>query len=296
MELDADRIRKNVRKLGKALKQAAKQPSPDKIHDLRTHARGFEATLEALSLDSKRNERRLLRRVGDIRKRAGKVRDLDVHTAHLSMLHIKEEERDCGVQLFEYLGAARYKRAARFVALMRKYRTVIRKRLKRTSSRIEKFLDQNDQSSSQSEAVKNAIASALSLTSELATPANLNRGNLHPFRLKIKELHYVLQMMNNSGQEKFADVLVKSKDAIGEWHDWEELIALAKKVLTHEPNCLLLCELRAISERNYELALSITNKMRKHYLRSPDGSAKRSPRGKNGPGRPALKVLPTIAA
>ena len=293
MELDADRIRKNVRQLGKALKKVAKQPSPEKIHDLRTHARRFEATLEALSLDSKRNERRLLRRVGDIRKRAGKIRDLDVHTAHLSMLHIREEERDCGVQLFEYLGAARYKRAARFVALMRKYKTVIR----RTSSRIEKFLDQNDQSSSQSEAVKNAIASALSLTSELATPANLNRGNLHPFRLKIKALlHYILQMMSNSGQEKFAEALVKSKDAIGEWHDWEELIAIAKKVLTHEPNCLLLRELRAISERKYEVALSITNKMRKHYLSSPDGSAKRSPRGKNGPGRPALKVLPTIAA
>jgi CHAD domain-containing protein len=295
MELDADRIRENVRKLGKALKKAARQPSPEKIHDLRTHARRFEATLEALSLDSKRNERRLLRRVGDIRKKAGKVRDLDVHTAHLSTLHVREEERDCAVQLFEYLGAARYKRAARFVALMRKYKTVIRKRLNRTSSHIEKFLDKNDQLSSQSDAVKNATASALSLTSELATPANLNRGNLHPFRLKIKELHYILEIMSNSGQEKFVEALVKSKEAIGEWHDWEELIGISKKVLTHEPNCLLLRELRAISERKYELALSITNKMRKDYLRSPDGTAKHSPRGKNGPGRPALKVLSAVA-
>jgi CHAD domain-containing protein len=61
MPLDIDRIQKSVRRVRKFLARAPKNPTPEKIHDLRTSARRLEATVEALGLDSKRREKRLLR-------------------------------------------------------------------------------------------------------------------------------------------------------------------------------------------------------------------------------------------
>jgi CHAD domain-containing protein len=110
------------------------------------------------------------------------------------------------------------------------------------------------------------MAFVLKLSSELASPATLNRKNLHAYRLKIKELLYVLEMANDPGNQEFIDKLGEVKDAIGEWHDWEELIAITVEVLDHKANCKLLREVRAISVQKYENALSLTNKMRRDYL------------------------------
>ncbi len=75
MALDAGRIQKTVRKLRKLLKTVPRRPSPDEIHDLRTHIRRLEAALEALALNSKRNERRVPRGLGRLRRRAGKIQN-----------------------------------------------------------------------------------------------------------------------------------------------------------------------------------------------------------------------------
>jgi len=295
MALDAERIRKNVSKLGKSLKKTLKHSGPEEIHDLRTQTRRFEATVESLSLDSKRNEQRLMKRLGRIQKKAGKVRDLDVLTSDISALHIKDET-NCLIQLFEYLGAERYKHAARLVRVIRQNRGVIRKRLRKTSNRIEKVLGKNDGASSQTEAVATTMASAMELSSELATPANLNRGNLHEFRLKVKELRYVLQMSDSAGHARFVESLGKVKDAIGEWHDWDELISISTDILNHGPSCKLLHEFRVISSRKYEFALSIANKLRKEYLKAADRNAKGRAGDKNKSEQPALKAVSTIAA
>src|SRR5260370_17176367 len=102
MPLEPQHIQKPVRKLRKLVKKAPKRPTPDQVHDLRTHTRRFEATAQALRLDSKRNERRVLRALARLRKRAGKVRDMDVLTAHTSNLHI-DKDQDCLIQLLQYL-------------------------------------------------------------------------------------------------------------------------------------------------------------------------------------------------
>ena len=49
--------------------------------------------MQALALDSNANERRLLRKLAKLRKRAGKVRDLDVLTAYVADLHVSGEEQ-----------------------------------------------------------------------------------------------------------------------------------------------------------------------------------------------------------
>jgi hypothetical protein len=69
--LDKSRLRKSATKLRTLLKKR-KSMSPEKVHDFRTHARRFEATVEALGLKSRGNEERLLRDLAQLRKLAGR--------------------------------------------------------------------------------------------------------------------------------------------------------------------------------------------------------------------------------
>jgi CHAD domain-containing protein len=295
MSLDLDRIQKSVRKLRKLVKKAPKRPTPDQVHDLRTHARRFEAAVQALGLDSKRNERRLLRALARVRKRAGKVRDMDVLMSHTSTLRV-DKEQDCLVQLLEYLGFARYQHAKKLSLIIREDGPTLRRRLKRSSAHFEKAISNGGKSDvgkkssdQQPAAAAEAAATALTLAKDLENPPTLNRSNLHPYRIKVKELRNILQMADEPGNQDFIDALGEVKDAIGEWHDWEELIGVAEKRLDHGPGCKLLQELKTISARKYERALSLANKMRRDFLRS-------GPFGKHGPPRPVLEATAAIAS
>jgi len=77
-----------------------------------------------------------------------------------------------------------------------------------------------------------------------------------------------MQMAEDADQAKFVDKLGEVKVAIGEWHDWEELIAIAGKVLDHRPSCRLIRELKVISEQKYQHALHVANELRTKYLKS----------------------------
>jgi CHAD domain-containing protein len=284
MMLEIGPVKKNIRKLRKLLKKAPRRPNPDEIHDLRTQIRRFEAVLEALDVNSKHNERRLLRRLGRIRKCAGKVRDMDVLTGYASTVKVGQE-RDCLVQLLEYLGAERYRRAEQLHARMGKYGAKLRRRLKRTLARLQKLIRGHNKSSSgdRNTAPAEAMAIVLKLSSELATPATLNRKNMHAYRLKIKELRYVLEMADDRGNRGLIDKLGEVKDAIGEWHDWEELVTITRDVLDHKANCKLLREVKVITIRKYETALSLTNKVRERLSSFFKRVKKRVSTGKRRP-------------
>jgi CHAD domain-containing protein len=297
MALDTKRIEKTVRKLRKLVNKVPKRPTPDNIHDLRTYTRRFEALVAALELDSRKNERRVLRDLARARRRAGKIRDMDVLTSYTTDVD-PGERKNCQVQLIEYLGAERYSQAERLQASLKKRRSQIRRRLKRSATHLEKIVSADGKQSpeAQDAATAKAMASAAKLSQELAEPANLNRSNLHPYRLKVKELRYILQMADSPETRPFIDSLGEVKDAIGEWHDWEELIAIASDLDEHGPKCELVQELKTISDRKYERALSLTNRMRKTYLRGTSGAGRQPSARKLKPAQPLLHAVAGIAS
>src|SRR5438105_694491 len=95
--------------------------------------------------------------------------------------------------------------------------------------------------------------------------------------LKVKQLRNILQMAENSDQQEFVKLLGEVKDAIGEWHDWEELVAMAREVLDRGTNCQLLHQLRRIADTKYRNALALSEAMRKKFLRMPEGGNKHTP-------------------
>jgi CHAD domain-containing protein len=131
----------------------------------------------------------------------------------------------------------------------------------------------------------------MQLSSSLTTPVRLNRQNLHPYRLKVKDLRNVLQLSEQPGDQEFFDALGAVKDAIGEWHDWETLITIASRVLAHGASCKLIKQLGVTSNAQYDRALSITNHFRSRYLKPEKHGARQvslSP--------PVLRATSAIAA
>jgi CHAD domain-containing protein len=298
MAIDAERLQKPVRKLRKLLSKMPSQPSPEEVHDLRTNSRRIEAMLPALSLDSKRQDRRMLRRVSKLRKRAGKVRDFDVFTGYLSKIPNHRDKNACSVQLLEYLGAERQKYAKKLNRVRRQNGSPLRKELKQTEKQLAKTASQDGQPSPDANsASSDAASNALHLLTELSAPRRLGRGNLHPFRLKVKELRSLLQMAGDSSQQDFLDRLDEVKDAIGEWHDWAELEAIARKVLTHGAQCPVLREIRKTADAKYEQALEKSQQLRKKFLRVSEGSRSRSrPKLSQGPTEPVWSATAALAA
>jgi CHAD domain-containing protein len=288
MAIDTSRIRDNIRKLRKALKTTRKSCTPDQVHKLRTRAKTFEASTEAFPFTSKRRLRRIQQALKRIRRKAGDVRDMDVLTSHLSTVPTKDEQ-DCVVQLFEHLGAERYKQASRLRSLARKFGPDLRKQLKIVAKSVEQ-LNGKLSSTKRKRVSTEAAGFALRLCDDLQQPATLNRSNLHEYRLKIKELGSVLKMADNDAQKNFVDALNECKDAIGEWHDWEELIAITDNVLYPGHTCTLKRQLMEISASKLHQALSITNKMRGTYV---DGAGRTRKHDSSGSKTRTIRVVVT---
>ena len=260
MPLDPEKLEQPLDKLRKLLNKLPKQPSADQVHDIRTRTRGTEAVLHALQLDGQRKGRRVLKAVTPVRKRAGKVRDMDVLIGFASTLS-SEREKECIVELLEHLGHHRFREARKLHKTVVGRRRLATASLKRCSSAIQRNFNGTKGKSDWPAAT---AATALRLTGELASWPRLNATNLHEFRLKVKELRYVLQLSGETGE--FAEMLGEVKDKIGEWHDWAELASIAEDVLQHSGRREVVQQIRATVKRRFDEAMRAANHLRHQYI------------------------------
>ena len=219
MAVDPKRLLKPAKKLRKLVRKLDRRPAPEDVHALRTNTRRFEAAFDALKLDGQSGGRSLMKDLRRCRKRAGKVRDMDVLTGYASTIHVTGEE-ECGVRLLEHLGARRRKYASKLYADVRRLRSSLRKDLRRTEARLTELVQADGDGAGGSAAASQAAGTATTLAVQLTAPERLDRANLHPYRLKVKELRNILRMAAGNST-RFVDDLAQVKDAIGEWHDWE---------------------------------------------------------------------------
>jgi len=291
MPLAKSEIQTDFRKLRKSLQSAAKRLTPEDVHKLRTRARRVVSLADAQSLPAldKSNLAKPLKR---IRKKAGRVRDMDVLTEHLATMH-SDEDLSCRTQLLQYLGEKRYRRADRLVQLLEDKGPKLRKELRRVAKDFARDTGRKSSKAARRANTKQS-AQVLELTAGLSEPAHLNQSNLHPYRLKVKELRDALRMAGGTRDSRFAGVLGQCKDSIGEWHDWEALIAIAEKTLDHRPECPLIQELKQISKQKFDSALTIAEKLRTDYARSHAGTASRrkTQTGRGKSKRTALPIIP----
>jgi CHAD domain-containing protein len=282
MALDLKSVDKPFRKLAKLLKKFPDPPAPEDIHDVRTHTRRIEAVVGAFQLDSKKTGNSLVKNLKPIRQAAGAVRDLDVLTDLAASLD-RAGDGDCRLQLMEHLGARRKKAAAKMRKTVDATEKAARSLLKACRKSAEAGLYAANSSNAKEESIQKirqksagSMATSLQIEQELRDWPRLTDKNIHPFRLKVKELRYVLQLGHNSDSKLTAE-LGDVKDQIGLWHDWNELAAISSRVLDHGAGCPIAAQIRSRTKEELKKALESANALRAHYLSSDSG---RRPRRK----------------
>lgn len=264
MAFDPDKAVKSFRSLRKSLKPVPKQPSPAQVHELRTRTRRVEALVHALTIGHKKEAGLLLDAVTPIRKKAGDTRDIDVVIGLTAAIPI-ECEQECLVELIEHLGSKRVKSIRKLRKTLAAQRRKAKLRLKQASHLLRKYSRSSRKNAKESqEWSADVTAAAVEIWSELRSWPRLNSTNLHRFRIQAKELRYILQLSTeNSGE--FLRTLGEVKDAIGEWHDWDELAAIAAGVLKHGSRCPVVKQMRSTAKQKFDHALLVANTMRSTY-------------------------------
>jgi CHAD domain-containing protein len=280
MALDANSVHKPFRKLRRLLKNFPVSPSPEDVHDIRTHTRRIEAIVGAFQLDAQKPGSRLTKSLKPIRQAAGAVRDMDVLSDFVATLDPRGDG-DCRVRLMQHLVKQRTKAARKLSNKIRANNKEVRSGLRQCSRVADSGLDRSripEASEKDIQKVRrksaDSMASSFELEQELRDWPKLNESNIHPFRLKVKKLRYTLELADKS-DSKIIGSLGEVKDQVGLWHDWSELAAIAAKVLDHGSACPLSAQIRARAKQEFQKALLGANNLRTQYLAAASGVAAR---------------------
>ncbi len=264
MLLKTERIQKSIVRVRKFLKKKPKRPAPEKIHQLRTSVRRLESSLEVMDVGAKKLKKRLTRNLAILRKRLGKIRDMDVFTDHAISVGSTTSDRECLVQLLEYLGTKRSRQAKK----LRNASKAVAPQLERDLRNLDEALQEAASDSGPN--AQPVIASQSDsdvplrdLAADLDNPAILHRGNLHPYRLKVKEFRYLLQLSREEHSRKLVNELGEVKDAIGEWHDLEELVLIARNVVRQGGRSKLIRQLKKTADARFSKAVTVAQHLRK---------------------------------
>ncbi len=247
-------VQKPVRRLGRALQSLPADPSIEAVHDLRTSTRRVEAIIAALSLDQQKPTRRLLKIIKAVRKAAGAVRDMDVLAGNAITL-ARNPRDDSVLRLLQHLHYLRIHCAHRLLDTVAANRKDARRCLKRFSRQIERWFNKENSPQTNGTALRQPHRQAVAkLLNDLQHWPQLDAGNLHAFRIKIKELRYLLQLGKNA-DAGLLDALDTARQQIGDWHDWLELAKIAEKTLDPKNDQAALKKIAGIQNRKFSEAL-----------------------------------------
>jgi CHAD domain-containing protein len=244
MSISPERCHSLFRKAERDLLKLASSQDPEPVHEFRTTARRVQTLLEEFVPDRSRNEKKLLKLLGRIRKRAGKVRDLDAQLAALRTLKIPQEPRR-KTQLTHNLIELRAKHEKQLRKVLSKDEIrELRKRLKRTSKEI-KF-------ESNLEPLLHA-GQMLAQVDRAAGP--LTEAVLHHYRVLVKRARYVAELAQKSAEAtEFIAQMKRLQNVIGDWHDWLCLTHTTSARLGNVQHSSLVAALRNITGGKFRRA------------------------------------------
>jgi len=287
MPIDAKRSRLAFQRLGRELTKLAKKPVPESVHKFRTNSRRVEALLSEVVPELNRNDKRLLKLLARLRKKAGRVRDRDVQIAAVRNLKIPEGNGHKS-ELMDTLIQERARREQKLAkAFNRKMAEEIRKRLQRAASDLE--------------IPRNAEPLALTLN-QLARlgrdHAPLTEKTLHQYRIIGKRARYIAEFAakDDTHAKRVVELLKQMQDVIGDWHDWLKLTEKAEELFGGVRDSALVAMLRNVTQAKFRLSVDAVAETRAALsgknleLVSGDGASSRKP-----PAQPVSKAAAAVA-
>jgi CHAD domain-containing protein len=258
MPIDAKTSRLSFQRLDRELTKLARKPVSESVHKFRTNSRRVEALLSEIAIDSHRNHEKLLKQLARLRKKAGRVRDLDVQLDALRALKFPQANGHKS-QLIDALTSERQKREKKLAkAFSRDAAAQLRKRLKR-AARDMHFPRSAD-----------PVALTLRRLSELARDHQpLTEKTLHQYRIIGKRARYIAELAcDDPGAKKLVEQLKRVQDVIGDWHDWLKLTQKAEKLIGGVRDSALVAMLRNVTQAKFRQSLDAVAEIRAQLGRS----------------------------
>jgi CHAD domain-containing protein len=241
MPIDLKRSHLAFQRLGRELTKLGKNPAPESVHKFRTNSRRVEALLSEVAPELNRNDKKLLRLLSRLRKKAGRVRDLDVEISSLRSLKIPGGNGHKS-QFVDALVQERVKREQKLAkAFNREMADEVRKRLKRAAGEID--IPKNTE----------PLTLTLSKLAKLGRDhVTLTERTLHQYRIIGKRARYIAELANpDSEAKRIVDQLKHMQDVIGDWHDWLKLTQKAEALFGGVRDSALVAMLRNVTQAKF---------------------------------------------
>jgi CHAD domain-containing protein len=252
MPVDQESKRLAFARLLRNLGKLSSNPQPESVHRSRTYSRRVESLL-ALAPKHDGNAKKLLKGPKRLRKKAGRVRDLDVQIAALRGLRISQAPVGKS-QLLHDLVEDRARGLRKLEKSFHKEATSeLRKRLRRAEKDLSIPADIDP------------VAEALRLFSEAGSEGGaLTEKKLHQYRIAGKSARYLAELAGDDKQaQTVVDQLKRMQDVIGDWHDWLELTARAEKLQNDDQDSPLIVALRNINRAKFRQAVQALTEAQK---------------------------------
>lgn len=265
MPIAPEHSRAIFQKLDRDLVKLSRRQPAESVHGFRTSTRRLQTLLEELVPERDRNRKKLLKMLSRIRKRAGKVRDLDVQLAALRTLKMLQEPRR-KTQLMQNLIELRAQHEKKLrKALTKEDVREIRKRLRRTSREFNP------------KTTRDPLTVAREMLAQVAHPDGpLTEDVLHQYRILGKRARYAAEFAAKSPEsEQFVAQLKRLQDAVGDWHDWLTLTQSAAKRLGDVRESPLVAELRNVTGAKFRSAVAALSASRTPQAAPKAGSPQR---------------------
>lgn len=246
MPIALDRSQLAFHKTERALLKLSSGQSAESVHGFRTTSRRLETLLEQILSERDRNQKKLLKMLNRIRRRAGKVRDLDVQLAALRSLKVPQEPRR-KTQLMHRLIELRAKHEKKLRKLLTKNAIRdLRKRLKRGAKEV------------RPENSRDALTVARAMLKEVVRPAGpISEDLLHQYRTVVKRARYAAEFAPKSAEAtQFISQVKRLQDAVGNWHDWLILTQAAAKRLGDVGQSSLVAVLHNVTGSKFRHAVA----------------------------------------
>jgi CHAD domain-containing protein len=281
-------FRSAASRLDRVLAHCAARPSEKPVHHLRTGIRRLEAALETLLQEPAnakgarqlhQSARSLDHLLHKIRRRAGVVRDADVHMEMLRELRRKAlagqlrgpvragASPHAGSAFLRECRALEAELAWRRAAAAGRLQHRAEKWQRRLQARVEAVLKADPPPSRSSQTVARNSAGEIALASFrrlCERMPQLDERNLHDFRKAARRARYQAETAADAGSRRIAAQWKRLQDKIGVWHDWLALAEQARAVM-HAASPLVR-RLESLRDRRYRDALRAARRARTRLL------------------------------
>ena len=245
MAISSEHVQRIFAKTERELDRLSSEKHAKAVHGFRTSSRRLETLLEEIAPRRDRHRKKLLKMLSAIRRRAGKVRDLDVQLEALRTLKVPQEPRR-KTHLMQSLIELRLKREAKLRKLLRKQD--IRDMHKRFKQAYKGF---------ETEGARDPLAVARQiLASAITAGSSMDGEKLHRCRIAVKRARYAAELAEKSPPAtQFIGEVKHMQDALGNWHDWQLLTETARQRLGEVNQSSLVAVLHNVTQGKFRHAV-----------------------------------------